>query len=236
MNKNLTIAIDGFSGCGKSTLAKDLAKEMAYIFIDTGAMYRGVTLFALNNGFISEDGSILKDDLISELNHIQIEFRKDNNSEKSHLYLNGIDVEEEIRTPRVASFVSKIATIKEVRTKLVNEQREMGKNGGVVMDGRDIGSVVFPDAELKLFVTANIEIRGERRLKELTSKGIQISIEEVINNLEERDLIDKTRSEGPLIQTHDAILVDTSNYTREGQLDFVKGIIQKKFCLQTQTI
>lgn len=231
MDKRLTIAIDGYSACGKSTLAKDLAEVLDYIFIDSGAMYRGVTLFVLKNKLI-ENGAILTEKLIHSLAQINLEFKKDKITGKNHLFLNGADVEEAIRLPEIAALVSKVATIKEVRDKLVSEQREMGKNGGVVMDGRDIGSVVFPDSELKLFVTAEPQIRAQRRLKEMREKGVETTLDDVLSNLLERDETDKTRKEGPLIQTEDAILIDTSHFTREEQLKYVLNLIKQKFVIQ----
>lgn len=230
MDKRLIIAIDGYSACGKSTLAKDLAKSLDYIFIDSGAMYRGVTLYALKNDLIEND-LVLTERLVDSLTQINLEFKKNKATGKNHLFLNGTDVEDEIRLPEIAAQVSKVATIKEVREKLVSEQREMGKSGGVVMDGRDIGSVVFPNAELKLFVTAEPQIRAQRRLKEMREKGIETTLDEVLLNLLERDETDKTRKEGPLIQTEDAILIDTSDFTREGQLKYVLNLINEKFVI-----
>lgn len=224
--KKLTIAIDGYSSCGKSTLAKALAEELDYIFIDTGAMYRGVTLYALKNGFIDEEG-IAVDGLIDELSNIHLEFHLDAETKKPHLYLNNKNVEAEIRAHKISTHVSKIATIKQVRDKLVSQQRLMGIKGGVVMDGRDIGSVVFPNAELKLFLTASINIRTQRRFDELKSKGTEISFEEVHKNLKERDRIDSTRAESPLIQTDDAIVIDNSSMTPEEQLNFVLKLVEK---------
>ncbi|MCO5260324.1 MAG: (d)CMP kinase [Crocinitomicaceae bacterium] len=226
MKKRLIIAIDGYSGCGKSTIAKDLAIALNYTFIDSGAMYRGITLFAIQNNLI-KDGSIQNEQLIKVLGSIQIGFSELPVS-KNHLLLNGIDVEEEIRTPEVAALVSKIATIKEVRQKLVVIQREIGRNGGIVMDGRDIGSVVFPNADVKLFITADNTIRAKRRLKEMKAKGIQTTLKAVLQNLEERDELDRTRKESPLVQTEDAILIDTTDFTREGQLKYILEIIQGK--------
>lgn len=228
MNKRLTIAIDGYSACGKSTLAKDLAQTLGYVFIDSGAMYRGVTLYAMQQNMIEND-AVAVQELIASLNGIQLSFEKSEQTDKAHLFLNGKDVENAIRLPEVAGFVSKIATIKEVREKLVAEQQEMGKVGGVIMDGRDIGSVVFPNADLKLFVTADSTVRAQRRLKELTEKGIDTTLEEVLKNLEERDYMDRTRTESPLIQTPDAVLIDTTNFTRESQLAFVVDLINERF-------
>jgi CMP/dCMP kinase len=226
--KKITIAIDGHSSCGKSTLAKALARELGYTFIDSGAMYRGIALFSLRNGLINE-GVSNKSSLIEQLPFITIAFSNTNNGTQS-LILNGENVEEAIRTPEVASVVSSVAAIPEVREKLVQEQRKMGKNGGIVMDGRDIGTVVFPDAELKLFVTADPDVRAQRRFKELQDKGIKTSFEEVRSNLLERDHIDSTRATSPLLQAEDAILLDTSNLTREEQLtlalQYAKNILR----------
>lgn len=215
----ITIAIDGYSSCGKSTLARALAKKLNYVFIDSGAMYRGVTLFAIENDCII-NGTVDKEKLTQKLEQIQLRFASVEGDERKHLFLNGKDVEKQIRSMEVAGYVSEIATIREVREKLVLSQREMGKNGGVVMDGRDIGSVVFPDAELKLFVTASPEVRAERRFKELTEQGRNVTREEVLVNLMERDRIDTSRKESPLIQVKDAIVLDNTNMTPEQQLEF----------------
>ncbi len=213
----ITIAIDGYSSCGKSTLAKELAKSLDYVFIDSGAMYRAVALYGLNTNCIVK-GTVDKKALIEALNDIELQFELNPKTKTPEILLNGLNAEGQIRTPRVAEVVSKVATIKEVREKLVFEQRKMGFEGGIVMDGRDIGSVVFPNAELKLFVTASNEIRVDRRYKELIHKGIETSREEVKANLEQRDLIDSTREESPLIQTEDAIVIDNSELNREEQL------------------
>ena len=226
MNKRITIAIDGYSSCGKSTLAKALAKELNYIFIDSGAMYRGVALFCIQNNLV-EDNKISEVKLKELLPNIRIAFELNNKTNKADLYLNGVNVEELIRKPNVANIVSKVASIKEVREKLVSEQREMGKDGGIIMDGRDIGSVVFPNADLKLFVTAKPEIRTERRYIELIGKGENISKEEVKKNLEERDYLDTHREESPLVQTEDAILLDNSNLNQKEQLEFALKIVHK---------
>jgi cytidylate kinase len=216
--KKITIAVDGYSSCGKSTLSKALAQKLGYIFIDSGAMYRGVALYCMDNNLI-KNNIPLEEEIIDALSNISLGFEKNNNHpEKSDLILNGINVEDKIRTPEIAAQVSKIASIKEVRQKLVEEQRKMGASGGIVMDGRDIGSVVFPNAELKLFVTAEPEIRAERRYKELQDKGIHSSFEEVLSNLKERDYLDSTREESPLIQVPEAIVLDTSHLTPEEQL------------------
>lgn len=227
-NKKITIAIDGYSSCGKSTLAKALANRLNYIFIDSGAMYRGIALFCLQNKLVQNE-LILEEKLIKSLSSIKVSFKLNASNDKSDLLLNGRNVEELIRKPNVAKIVSKVASIKEVRQKLVSEQREMGKDGGIVMDGRDIGSVVFPEAQLKLFITAAPETRTERRFLELQSKGENISREQVHLNLEERDYLDTHREESPLIQSKDAILLDNTNMTPEGQLEYVLKLIKSKF-------
>ena len=224
--KKLTIAIDGFSSCGKSTLAKDLASQLNYIFIDSGAMYRAVTLYCLRNNWISGD-QIQIAEIINALPSITIEFKIDDQGNKS-IYLNGENCENEIRQGYVASSVSRIAEIKEVREKLVHEQQKMGEKGGIVMDGRDIGTVVFPQADLKLFVTASIEVRTQRRYLELTQKGIQMTLDEVKDNLVERDFIDSNRKESPLIQAKEAILLDNSKMTREDQLQWALDLVASK--------
>lgn len=224
IKKQITIAIDGYSACGKSTLAKDLAKKLSFIFIDSGAMYRGVTLYCLQNNLFDADSNPKQVEIIQALKNITLSFQliNDNNC----LLLNGKNVEELIRGTEVAAVVSKVARIKEVRIKLVMEQQKMGTNGGIVMEGRDIGSVVFPNAELKFFITASIEIRAQRRFLELKSKGIEAKINEISSNLAERDLMDSSRKESPLIQVADAIVMDNSKLTREEQLDFVLNLVR----------
>ena len=224
IKKQITIAIDGYSACGKSTLAKDLAKKLSFIFIDSGAMYRGVALYCLQNNLFDADSNPKQVEIIQALKNITLSFQliNDNNC----LLLNGKNVEELIRGTEVAAVVSKVATIKEVRIKLVMEQQKMGANGGIVMEGRDIGSVVFPKAELKLFITASQEIRTQRRYLELKSKGIEAKIETISSNLAERDLMDSSRKESPLIQVADAIVLDNSKLTREEQLDFVLNLVR----------
>ncbi len=230
-SKKITIAIDGYSSCGKSTLAKALAQQLGYVFIDSGAMYRGVTLFAIQEGLI-EQGAIDEKKLLSKLNEISLGFKFNPVSQHSDLYLNDINVEHLIRQPEVASYVSKIAAISEVRTKLVHEQQVMGKSGGIVMDGRDIGTVVFPNAEVKFFVTALPEIRAERRFNELHEKGNKtITLEEVQSNLILRDELDSTRAESPLIKADDAILIDTSKLTREDQLNLALQEIENRLLM-----
>ena len=224
IKKQITIAIDGYSACGKSTLAKDLAKKLSFIFIDSGAMYRGVALYCLQNNLFDDDSNPKQVEIIQALKNITLSFQliNDNNC----LLLNGKNVEELIRGAEVAAVVSKVATIKEVRIKLVMEQQKMGANGGIVMEGRDIGSVVFPNAELKLFITASIEIRAQRRFLELKSKGIEANIENISSNLVERDLMDSSRKESTLIQVTDAIVMDNSKLTREDQLYFVLNLVR----------
>ncbi|MFV0483952.1 MAG: (d)CMP kinase [Bacteroidales bacterium] len=214
----ITIAIDGFSSCGKSTMAKALAKELGYVFIDTGAMYRAVTYFALQNGMIDSKGNVDKAKLVNRLHDLSIALKYDSASGVAHSYLNGEDVEAEIRKPLVSSHVSKIAAIKEVRDFLVAQQRKMGEAKGVVMDGRDIGTTVFPDAELKIFMTASDEVRAQRRYDEMIGKGVEVSIAEVSANIKERDYIDQNREESPLRQAADAEVIDNTNLTPDEQL------------------
>ena len=213
--RKITIAIDGHSSTGKSTVAKQLADYLGYIFVDSGAMYRAVTLFALRKGFISET-HFDKEKLIDSLGEIQLAFKK-NKEEKAEMYLNDENVEKQIRTLEVSEFVSPIATVSEVRKKLVEHQQEMGKEGGIVMDGRDIGSVVFPNAELKIFMTASPQVRAERRYKELLDRGDAISFEEVLENVTERDQIDSNRKDSPLKVAEGAIVIDNSETNQEDQ-------------------
>jgi len=227
--KRIIIAIDGHSSCGKSTMAKQLAQKLGYIYIDTGAMYRVVTLVALRKGWM--DNKVPdKTKVIDGLKDIKITFKWDGKLGKNTTFLNGENVEEEIRRLEVSENVSPISTIAEVRKEMVLQQRENGKNKGIVMDGRDIGTVVFPDAELKIFMTASPEIRAHRRYKELKEKGLDVSFEEVLANVEGRDKIDSTRKASPLKQADDALVLDNSNLTREEQLEWtinkVKEIIE----------
>lgn len=222
--KRLTIAVDGYSSCGKSTLAKALAKKLDYLFLDSGAMYRGVTLYCMREGLII-NGKPLSDRIEQALGNINLYFEFNPLDKSADLILNDENVEQKIRMPDVASNVSRIATLKCVRQKLVEEQRKIGQDGGIVMDGRDIGSVVFPEAELKLFITATPEVRALRRQTELKQKGLEVSLDEVIANLMERDLIDTTRAESPLIQVDDAIVIDTTNLTREEQLQIALNLV-----------
>ena len=210
--KKITIAIDGFSSCGKSTMAKDLARELEYVYIDTGAMYRAVTLYALRNGLITDKG-IDTETLRKEMGNILITFVFDPERGRPATYLNGECVEDLIRTMEVSNHVSPIATLDFVRTAMVDLQRLMGEAKGVVMDGRDIGTVVFPNAELKIFVTASPEIRAQRRFDELKAKGEEHSFEEILQNVQERDRIDSTREVSPLRQAEYAIVLDNSHIT-----------------------
>lgn len=223
----IVIAIDGYSSCGKSTLARELAKELHYVFIDSGAMYRGVTLYAIQNNFI-HNNDVDRGAIIRALDNAELSFKLNSETKKPELYLNGVNVESLIRTPKISTYVSRVATIKEVREKLVSEQRKMGSYGGIVMDGRDIASVVFPDAELKLFITADIDERVRRRYAELIDNGIETTTEEVKANLLERDRIDSTRAESPLIQVEDAIVIDNTNLTRSEQLQLALSLVEKK--------
>lgn len=229
--KKIVIAIDGHSSCGKSTLAKSLARELGYIYIDSGAMYRVVTLHALRNGWIT-DGQPDKKKITEGLRDIKITFEWDKTTEKNTTFLNGENVEDEIRQLEVSQNVSPVSTIAEVRTEMVKQQRENGKNKGIVMDGRDIGTVVFPDAELKIFMTASPEIRAQRRYLELKEKGEEVAFDEIMNNVEERDSIDSTRETSPLRKAEDALVLDNSFLSREEQLqwslDKAKKIIEKK--------
>jgi cytidylate kinase len=227
MQKKLTIAIDGFSSCGKSTLAKALANKLDYVFIDTGAMYRAVAYYCLQKGFISNQ-HLNKEEIVNSLNEIEIHFEKNDVTKKLDVFLNDLNIESKIRTLEISELVSIIASIKEVRQKLVAEQQKMGIKGGVVMDGRDIGSVVFPSAELKFFVTASPEIRTERRFLELKPTEPEITIQEVKKNLVERDHLDSTRTESPLIQVDDAILIDNSNLNQEEQLELALKYVQER--------
>ena len=214
MSKKITIAIDGFSSTGKSTLAKQLAKELGYVYVDTGAMYRAVTYFAMQNGYISND-FFDKETLVNSLSAIKLHFEFNAELGFAEMFLNDENVELPIRTLEVSNFVSKIAEVSEVRSKLVEQQQSMGKNKGIVMDGRDIGTVVFPDAELKIFMTASPETRAQRRFDELVSKGQTVTFEQVLHNVQERDYIDTHRADSPLVKADDAIEIDTSTRTIE---------------------
>lgn len=211
--KKIVIAIDGHSSCGKSTMAKDLASKIGYTYIDTGAMYRAVTLYALRHGFFAADGTLDTEALRASMDDIVISFRFNEQTRRPDTYLNGECVEGEIRGMAVSSFVSPIATVGFVREAMVAQQQRMGTEKGIVMDGRDIGTVVFPDAELKIFVTASAEVRAQRRYDELKAKGDEASFEEILANVKERDRIDSSREISPLKQADDALLLDNSHMT-----------------------
>ncbi|MEL1253696.1 (d)CMP kinase [Flavobacterium sp. DGU38] len=224
--KNITIAIDGFSSTGKSTLAKQLAKELAYVYVDTGAMYRAVAFYAMKNSFIKAD-FFDKKALIDSLPKIQLEFKFNSDLGFAEMYLNGENVEKQIRTIEVSSFVSKVAEVSEVRSKLVEQQQEMGTNKAIVMDGRDIGTVVFPMAELKIFMTASAETRAQRRFDELQQKGDNVSYDEVLKNVIERDHIDTHREDSPLVIAEDAIEIDNSYLNKEEQFAAVLELVNE---------
>ena len=211
--KKITIAIDGFSSCGKSTMAKDLAKEIGYIYVDTGAMYRSVTLYALRHNLFNADGTIREEELQAQMKDINISFQLNKETGRPDTYLNGENVENEIRTMEVSSHVSPIATLPFVRKALVEQQQRMGAEKGIVMDGRDIGTVVFPDAELKIFVTASAEVRAQRRYDELKAKGMEADFADILKNVQERDYIDSHRETSPLRKADDALELDNSQLT-----------------------
>tara|TARA_B100000963_G_C22513200_1_gene619387 strand:+ start:346 stop:1050 length:705 start_codon:yes stop_codon:yes gene_type:complete len=225
--KKITIAIDGFSSCGKSTLAKELARRLSYSYVDTGAMFRAVALYCLRNGLIKEDGT--KVYKIKEfLNEFQIGFEFNKKKGFGEVTLNGENVEKEIRSLTISRIVTKISGIKEVREKLLIIQKEIGSEKGVVLDGRDIGTVVFPDAELKIFMTAETKIRAERRLNELRGRGHKVTLEQVEENLSLRDHDDTTREESPLKQAEDAVVIDNTNLTRRDQLSMIVALAKER--------
>jgi len=223
-NQKIIIAIDGFSSCGKSTLAKAMAKNLQYVFIDTGAMYRAVALFFLRAGIDFDNNT----DIAAALNKITLQFKYNPASLQSDMYLNEENVEQEIREMRVSQKVSEVAAIALVRDFAVAQQQAMGESKGIVMDGRDIGTVVFPKAELKIFVTASPDIRVQRRFLELSAKNAAITVAEILENLQHRDLIDTTREHSPLKQADDALVLDNSNMTREAQLDIALQWAQER--------
>ena len=228
--KKIVIAIDGFSSCGKSTMAKDLAREVGYIYVDTGAMYRSVTLYALRNQLFDADGNIMANALEAAMPHINIAFKLNEQTGRPDTYLNGQCVENEIRTLEVSSKVSIVAALPFVRKKLVEEQQKMGEEKGIVMDGRDIGTVVFPQAELKLFVTASAEVRAQRRFDELEAKGMPADYADILKNVQERDYIDSHRAVSPLTKAADAIELDNSHMTIAEQ----KQWLMDKFAAATR--
>lgn len=224
--KKITIAIDGHSSCGKSTMAKELARELGYVYIDTGAMYRAVTLFCIQQGLFTEE-NINTDALRSRMNEVNISFKFNPETGRPDTYLNNVRVEERIRTMEVSSKVSHVAALDFVRHAMVTQQQEMGKGGGIVMDGRDIGTTVFPEAELKIFVTASAEVRAQRRYDELTAKGELCNYQEILTNVQERDRIDSTREVSPLRKADDAITLDNSHMTIPEQNDWLLSLAQK---------
>lgn len=228
--KKIVIAIDGYSSCGKSTMAKDLAREVGYIYVDTGAMYRAVTLFAMRNGVFDADNNIDEARLKALLPDVKLTFKLNSETKLPEVCLNGECVERDIRTLEVSQHVSPIAALPFVREKLVEQQQAMGKEKGIVMDGRDIGTVVFPDAELKIFVTASAEIRAQRRFKELEAKGMPANFDDILQNVEQRDYIDTHRETSPLRQADDALVLDNSHLTIADQ----KVWLMEKFNERTQ--
>ena len=228
--KDIIVAIDGYSSCGKSTLARALAAKYHYAYVDSGAMYRAVTLYFLNNEVDYSD----QEQVLNALDEISISFKFNPETDTNETYLNGMNVEYAIRDMRVSAKVSEVSKIKEVRHALVEFQQQMGDHRGIVMDGRDIGTVVFPDAELKLFMTADIAVRVQRRFQELTEKGERITIEQVIENLRHRDLIDTTRAESPLRQAKDALVLDNTDFTQEEQLALASKWVEERMAAKQQ--
>lgn len=226
--KKITIAIDGFSSCGKSTMAKELAKKIGYIYVDTGAMYRSVTLFAMRHGLFNADGSVKTDALKQQMSNIDITFKFNEKAGRPDTYLNGECVEEAIRTLEVSNHVSPIAAIPFVRAAMVARQQRMGKDKGIVMDGRDIGTTVFPEAELKVFVTASAEVRARRRYDELKEKGMPADFDDILKNVQERDYIDSHREVSPLRKAADAIELDNSHMTIAEQNDWLMRQVQQR--------
>jgi CMP/dCMP kinase len=224
----INIAIDGYSSCGKSTLAKAIAKELNYIYIDTGAMYRAITLFALQHGYIKPDGDLDQPGLVHALELVLIHFKYNTDLALNETYLNGVNVEREIRSLQVSNYVSRVSNVKEVRTKLVRLQRRMAEAKGVVMDGRDIGTVVLPEAELKFFMTADNKVRAQRRYEELKSMGVQTSFEEVFKNVNSRDEYDSNRENDPLRKAEAAIVIDNSHLTIDEQFNYLMNQVMKK--------
>ena len=226
--KKITIAIDGFSSCGKSTMAKDLAKKLGYVYVDTGAMYRAVTLYAMRNGLFNADGSVKTTDLERQMNKINITFKLNKTAERPDTYLNNELVENDIRTLEVSNHVSQIAAVPFVREAMVAQQQRMGKDKGVVMDGRDIGTTVFPEAELKVFVTASAEVRAQRRYDELKEKGMPADFNDILKNVQERDYIDSHREISPLRKAPDAIELDNSHMTITEQSAWLMELVEQK--------
>ena len=226
--KKITIAIEGFSSCGKSTMAKDLAKKLGYVYVDTGAMYRAVTLYAMRNRLFNADGSVKTADLERQMNKINITFKLNKTAERPDTYLNNELVENDIRTLEVSNHVSQIAAVPFVREAMVAQQQRMGKDKGVVMDGRDIGTTVFPEAELKVFVTASAEVRAQRRYDELKEKGMPADFNDILKNVQERDYIDSHREVSPLRKAPDAIELDNSHMTIAEQSAWLMELVKQK--------
>lgn len=231
--RRITIAIDGFSSCGKSTLAKQLAHHLHYTYIDSGAMYRAVALYVIENGLVSA-GALNRTALLRVLKHIHIGFKHDDSTQRSETWLDGRNVEHRIREMDVSHHVTLVSPVPEVRAKLVQLQQQMGQGGGVVMDGRDIGTVVFPQAEVKFFMTASPEVRAQRRYLELKGRGANVTLETVMANIERRDLDDTTRAADPLVQAPDAIVIDNSDLTSEEQFDIALGHVVKVIGVVTE--
>lgn len=226
--KKITIAIDGFSSCGKSTMAKDLAKKLGYVYVDTGAMYRAATLYAMRNGLFNADGSVKTADLERQMNKINITFKLNKTAERPDTYLNNELIENDIRTLEVSNHVSQIAAVPFIREAMVAQQQRMGKDKGVVMDGRDIGTTVFPEAELKVFVTASAEVRAQRRYDELKEKGMPADFNDILKNVQERDYIDSHREVSPLRKAPDAIELDNSHMTIAEQSAWLMKQVEQK--------
>ena len=226
--KKIVIAIDGYSSCGKSTMAKDLAREVGYIYVDTGAMYRAVTLFAMRNDVFDAEGNIDETRLKALLPDVKLTFKLNSETKLPEVCLNGECVERDIRTLEVSQHVSPIAALPFVREKLVEQQQAMGKEKGIVMDGRDIGTVVFPDAELKVFVTASAEVRAQRRFDELKAKGMPADLQDILKNVQERDYIDSHREVSPLRKADDAVELDNSNMTIAEQKQWLRNIFEER--------
>jgi len=232
---NITIAIDGYSSTGKSTIAKQLASALGYVYVDSGAMYRAVTLYAMQNNLVN-DYSFNNEQLIAQLKDIEITFKFNESLGIAEVYLNGQNVEKEIRSLEVSRYVSQVSAVSQVRQQLVKQQQAFGKDKGVVMDGRDIGTVVFPEAELKLFMTASADIRAKRRYQELLRKGEHVSFEDVLENVKSRDHLDSTRDDSPLTKAEDAIIMDNSNLTKEQQFKKVLKLAKDKIKLANKNL
>ena len=227
MDKRITVAIDGFSSTGKSTIAKQLASKLGYVYVDSGAMYRAMTLFSMQKGYISSSQFCVQD-LIDNLDNASLEFIYNETLGFAEMYLNDVNVEKSIRSLEVSNFVSRVSAIPEVRRKLVAIQKEIGKNKAVVMDGRDIGSVVFTDAELKIFMTSSAETRAQRRYDELIEKGEKVSYQDVFTNVVERDRVDTSRKDSPLVKADGAIEIDNSQLSKEKQFEIILKLVEEK--------